>query len=87
MIYEVTVKDREWDGGAVLFRKPYKADSLLQAMQMFADEEAWDENPGSTAEIKPLYDDDGGPMIDECEHGKVLVCEECAKRHRSTEST
>lgn len=26
-----------------------------------------------------------GPMIDWCEHGKMLVCEECAKRHQSTE--
>jgi hypothetical protein len=24
------------------------------------------------------------PMINWCEHGKMLVCEECAERHRST---
>lgn len=27
-------------------------------------------------------DIDDGPMIDWCEHGKMLVCEECAKRHQ-----
>lgn len=31
------------------------------------------------------WPDDGKPMISWCEHGNLLVCEECAKRHRPTE--
>lgn len=31
------------------------------------------------------WPDDGNPMISWCEHDNLLVCEECAKRHRQTE--
>jgi hypothetical protein len=30
------------------------------------------------------WPDTDEPMITWCEHGKILVCEECAKRHRPT---
>jgi hypothetical protein len=32
-------------------------------------------------------DTDDGPMIDWCEHGNMLVCEECAKSHRGDRDT